>query len=138
VTGYVALMAGGPISFRSIRQDNITISTAEAELVACSEACRESEWIWYLLEELGHNLDKPIQVLCDNTSVVAIAKNPGNHNGTKHIAIRHLYIRELIQNGKVQIKYCWTEDMIADILTKPVSTKLFIKLRHLMGVRPVK
>ena len=45
VTGYCVMMAGGPISTKTTQQNNITISTAEAELVACSEACRESEWI---------------------------------------------------------------------------------------------
>ena len=132
------MMAGGPISTKTTQQNNITISTAEAELVACSEACRESEWIWYLLAELGFEQKTPIQIHCDNQSVVAIAKNPGNHNGTKHIEIRHLYVRHLIDSGRAQIKYCWTEDMIADILTKAISTRLFIKLRHMLGVRPIK
>ena len=137
MTGYCVMMAGGPISTKTIQQNNVTISTAEAELVACSEACRESEWIWFLLAELGFKQTKPIQIHCDNQSVVAIAKNPGNHNGTKHIEIRHLYVRHLIDSGRAHIKYCWTEDMIADILTKAVPTRLFLKLRHMLGVRPI-
>ena len=137
VTGYCVMMVGGPISTKTIQQNNVTISTAEAELVACSEACRESEWIWFLLAELGFKQTKPIQIHCDNQSVVAIAKNPGNHNGTKHIEIRHLYVRHLIDSGRAHIKYCWTEDMIADILTKAVPTRLFLKLRHMLGVRPI-
>ena len=137
VTGYCVIMAGAPISCKTTRQGNITISTAEAELVACSEACRESEWIWLLLQELGFKQTTPVTIHCDNTSVVAIAKNPGNHKGTKHIEIRHLYVRQLIDEKRVQIKYCWTEDMIADILTKAVKTNLFLKLRHMLGVRRV-
>jgi hypothetical protein len=137
VTGYVVMMAGGPVSTKTTKQGNVTISTTEAELVACSEACRESEWIGFLLEELGFKQTKPITVHCDNTAVVAIAKNPGNHNGTKHIEIRHLYIRHLVDQGRANIKYCWTEDMIADILTKAISTRLFLKLRHMLGVRKI-
>ena len=137
VTGYTVMMAGGPISTKSTKQGNITVSTAEAELVACSDACRESEWIWFLLEELGYKQTRPIQIHCDNQSVVAIAKNPGNHNGTKHIEIRHLYVRHLIDQKRATIKYCWTEDMIADILTKAISTRLFLKLRHMMGVKVI-
>jgi hypothetical protein len=137
ISGYVVMMAGGPVSTKTTKQGNITISTTEAELVACSEACRESEWIWFLLEELGFKQTEPITVHCDNTAVVAIAKNPGNHNGTKHIEVRHLYIRHLVDQGRANIKYCWTEDMIADILTKAIPTRLFIKLRHMLGVRPV-
>ena len=79
-----------------------------------------------------------MKIHCDNTSVVAVAKNPGNHNGTKHIEIRHLYVRHLVDQGRVNIKYCWTEDMIADIFTKSVTTKLFLKLRHMLGVRMIK
>ena len=137
VTGYCAMMAGGPVSTKTTKQGNVTISTTEAELVACSEACRESEWIWFLLEELGFKQTEPITVHCDNTAVVAIAKNPGNHNGTKHIEIRHLYIRHLVDQRRANIKYCWTEDMIADILTKAISTRLFLKLRHMLGVKKV-
>ena len=137
VTGYCVMMAGGPVSTKTTKQGNVTVSTTEAELVACSEACRESEWIWFLLEELGFRQTEPITVHCDNTAVVAIAKNPGNHNGTKHIEIRHLYIRHLVDQGRANIKYCWTEDMIADILTKAISTRLFLKLRHMLGVKKI-
>jgi hypothetical protein len=137
VTGYCVMMAGGPKSTRTTKQGNVTISTAEAELVACSEACRESEWIWYLLEELGFGQKTAVTIHCDNTSVVAVAKNPGNHNGTIHIEIRHLYIRHLVDQKRVSIRYCWTEDMIADLLTKALTTRLFLKLRHMLGVRLV-
>ena len=137
VTGYCVMMAGGPVSTKTTKQGNVTISTTEAELVACSEACRESEWIWFLLEELGFKQTEPVTVHCDNTAVVAIAKNPGNHNGTKHIEIRHLYIRHLVDQRRANIKYCWTEDMIADILTKAISTRLFLKLRHMLGVKKI-
>jgi len=132
------MMAGGPISTKTTRQKNITVSTTEAELVACSEACRESEWLWFLLEELGFKQQEPIKIFCDNKAVVAIAQNPGNHSGTKHIEIRHLYVRYLIEQGRAVISYCWTEDMIADILTKAISTRLFIKLREMLGVKDLK
>ena len=89
------------------------------------------------MEELGFIQTEPITVHCDNTAVVAIAKNPGNHNGTKHIEIRHLYIRHLVDQGRANIKYCLTEDMIADILTKAISTRLFLKLRQMLGVKKI-
>ena len=58
VTGLCVMMADGPVSTKTDKQRNVTISTTEAELVACSESCRELEWIWCLLKELGYKQTK--------------------------------------------------------------------------------
>ena len=137
VTGYVSMMAGACISSRSVKQDNVTISTSEAELVAASEGARESAWLWYLLEELGFPQKEPVRLWYDNTAAIAVIKNPANHKANKHIEIRHLYTRALHEKGQLDVQYCSTHDMIADIFTKALPTKQFSKLRNMLGVKEI-
>lgn len=136
VTGWATIMSGSAISYKSQKMDHITISTAEAELVACSEACRESEWTRQILEELDlyDQGPAPITVHCDNMATNLIVQNPGNHKCTKHIEIRHLYARELQDQNKIKIQYCSTLEMTADIFTKALPTKSFIHCRDLLGM----
>ena len=60
-----------------------------------------------------------------------------NHRGSKAIEIRYLYARKLAEAGRIVMKYCKSEDMIADILTKPLSVGPFQKLRNAMGVKRI-
>ena len=134
VTGYVSILADACVSWKSCRQDNITLHTAEAELVAVSEGVKESEWLWFLLEELGIQQNKPITVWCDNKGAIGMVKNPGHHGSSKHIQIKYLYPREVYEKKRIDIKYCSTMDMIADALTKALPHLQFCKLRELMGL----
>jgi hypothetical protein len=137
VTGYAILLANAAVCYKSICQKCVSISTFQAEMIACSEACRESEWIRMLLGELGLPINKPIRVFCDNTAVVASVKNPVNHKGSKHFEIRHLYARELQENKRIAIEYLNTNEMIGDIMTKPLSEKQFTHLREKLGVKKI-
>jgi hypothetical protein len=137
VTGYVILLAKAAVCFKSICQKCVSISTFEAEMIACSEACREAEWLRMLLEELGLKVNKPISVFCDNTAVVASVKNPVNHKGSKHVEIRHLYARDLQEKNRIAIEYINTTEMIGDIMTKALPEKQFIYLRNKLGVMKI-
>ena len=64
-----------------------------------------------------------------------MTKNPQFHGRTKHIAINH-YIREQVNDGIVNVQYCSTENMLADMLTKPLASTQFSKLCSLIGVKP--
>ena len=67
----------------------------------------------------------PITVFEDNQSCISLAKNPTFHARTKHIDIRHHFVREAVENELIELVYCPTEEMIADILTKPLAKAQF-------------
>lgn len=118
-TGVLCMYAGGPISWISQRQQSVALSTTEAELVAASEATREIVWIRRLLEELSIKQDDPI-LYVDNEAAIKLAKNPEFHKRTKHIRIRHFFVREIVQKGLLLIKPINTDNQLADMLTKPM------------------
>lgn len=71
---------------------------------------------------------------CDNNSAINISKNPVQHSMTKHIDIRHHFIRELVDEKTIEFKHIYTEDQLADIMTKPLDSTRFLSLRKAIGV----
>jgi len=104
----------------------VALSTSEAEYVALNLATQEVEWLQkMLIIDLKAASQQPTTLMEDNQGAIAIARNPVAHVHTKHIDIRYHYIHEAMQNGIVNLCYCPTEVMIADILTKPVPKERF-------------
>ncbi|RDY02435.1 hypothetical protein CR513_14108, partial [Mucuna pruriens] len=101
-TGYVFTIAGGAVSWLSKLQDVIALSTTEAEYMAATQACKEAIWIKKVMEELGHK-QQQIVVYCDSQSALHIARNPAFHSRTKHIAIRYHFVREVVEEGSVDM-----------------------------------
>ena len=73
-------------------------------------------------------------IFCDNTSSINISKNPVQHSRTKHIDIRHHFIRELVDDGIISLEFISTLNQKADILTKPLDTLSFESLRKSIGM----
>ena len=85
------------------------------------------------LKDFNMNLTKSI-IYCDNTSTKNLSKNPVNHSRTKHIDIRHHFLRDNIEKGIINLEHISTENQIADIFTKPLLENSFIKLRRELGI----
>ncbi|OWZ05093.1 polyprotein [Phytophthora megakarya] len=134
ITGYAIQMDGTSVSWCSSKQGGVSLSTAEAELIALSVGAKESEWLWHLLGEMGFSQKVPVQVWCDSNAAFCIVKNPGNHKANKHIEIRNLFTRDLVELGRLKIAYCATTEMAADILSKALPIKQFLKRREKLGV----
>jgi len=111
-------MAGGPISWLNKKQAIVALSTSEPEYVALSLVTQEVEWLRkMLIIDLKAASQQPTTLMEDNQGAIPIARNPVAHAHTKHIDICYHYIHEAMQNGIVNLCYCPTEVMIADILT---------------------
>ncbi len=73
-------------------------------------------------------------IRCDNQGCIALAKNPTHHSRTKHIDIQHHFIREKLESGEIGLKYCPTQDMVADVLTKALAKERHENLTRSMGL----
>jgi hypothetical protein len=139
-TGFVIKLAGSVVSWSSKRQSAVALSSCEAEYYAISAAVAEIKWIrQFLREVLQHDLllqDSQLVTtgLVDNQSAMAISKNDVHHNRTKHIDIRHHFIRDAIAAGTISFQYIPSPDQLADILTKGLGRIAFERIRaQLMG-----
>lgn len=118
-SGYVFMMAGGAIFWRSVKQTLVATSTMEAEFVSCFEATQHGLWLKSFTEELKivDSIARPIKIYCDNAAAVFLAKNNKSGSRSKHIDVKFMAIREHVKNKKVVIKDINTESMIVDPLT---------------------
>lgn len=130
-SGIIFIMTGGAITWSSKKQ---TLSTTEAEYISLSTATQDAIWLISLLSEIDSSFKKPIRLMEDNQSAIAIAKNPVYHSRTKHIDVRYHYTRETIKEGTIDLSYCPSNEMVADILTKPLSKEILEKLRSALGL----
>jgi len=89
------------------------------------------------LQDFGIMLNKST-IYCDNTSAINLSKNPINHARTKHIDIRHHFIRDNIEKDKISLEFVSSEKQLADIFTKPLNENTFINLRRELGITSLK
>ncbi|GJT34647.1 copia protein [Tanacetum coccineum] len=115
-------------SWFSKKQTVLAISTTEAEYVRAGKACQQALWMKQALVDYGISLDD-IPMMCDNKGAIDLSKNPVQHSRTKHIEIRHHFLRDNVQKGNISIEKVSSEDNIADILTKPLKREPFNYLR---------
>ena len=133
-SGYVFLISGGAVSWRSKKQTCIALSSAEAEYVALASAGQEAAWMRELTATLENRPRRPVVLFEDNQSAIAMAKNPKFHGRSKHISIKYHFIRNQVDEGVVDLRYCPTQDMVADMMTKGLSKEKFTTLRSMTGL----
>lgn len=127
----LCLCTGGAIAWASRKQMAVAISTTEAEIVAASETACEIVWLTKVYIEIAIIKQIPI-IKVDSDAAVRLAREL--HRRTKHIATRHVYVRELIADGKLQVKHVGASLQNADFLTKPLSRPLMVSIMHRRGL----
>ncbi len=135
-TGYVFMLAGGPVTWRSRRQQTVALSTMEAEYMSLCDAAQKAVWVRRLMTDLiGQDASPtPMVIYEDNQGCKAFAKDEVDHDRTKHIDIKYHFVREKVAEGAIDIADCPGKDMLADILTKPVKRDQFQMLSGRMGI----
>ena len=103
---------------------------AESEYIALGEAAREAIYLRMLLADLGHTQTEPTVIYEDNVAAEKLCKNNVHHSRTKHIDIKHHFIREAVQNQHIEVKHLASTEMLADLLTKALPFNTFSKLRQ--------
>ncbi|KAI3702758.1 hypothetical protein L6452_28510 [Arctium lappa] len=122
-SGYVFIMNGGAVSWKSSKQSVVAQSTTESEYVAASEAAKEAAWMKKFIDELGvvPSIQDPLEIFCDNEGAISLAKEPRSHQRTRHIHRRFNYIHDEVGNGDICIRKVHTDHNLADPFTKPLS-----------------
>ncbi|GKA21202.1 hypothetical protein Tco_0701191 [Tanacetum coccineum] len=115
------------------KQTALAISTTEAEYVSARKACQQALWMKQALIDYDIRLDD-VLIMCDNKGAIDLSKNPIQHSRTKHIEIRHHFLRDKVQKGNNSIEKVASEDNIADIFTKPLIREVFNYLRLGLGM----
>ena len=134
-SGYMFLLGGNLITWRTKKQSNVAKSSTEAELVALSQATQECIWLRQLLKDLGFVQEDASIIFEDNQGAITLAKHQKHHDRTKHIAIHDLFCRERVHSGEIDVCYCSTNKMLADIMTKTVPRLQFQEMCSLLGIK---
>ena len=125
-------MNGKPISWKSRRQDNVSLSTSEAEFVAASQAGQEAVYLQQTLTDFGFHQSQATLLYEDNLACVAMSENPVRRKFSRHIDIRKYFVRELVLAGLLKLVPLRTHKMVADALTKSLPSPAFIGHRQIM------
>ena len=121
------------VSWSSKKHNCVSLSSTAVEYVAAASCCAQLLWMRQTLKDYGVTCDK-VPLLCDNQSAIKISLNPVQRSKTKHIDIRHHFIREHIKLGDIEVHFIHTEEQLADIFTKPLDEARFLELRHELNI----
>jgi hypothetical protein len=111
----------------------VALSTAEAEYISVGSCCAQLLWMKQTLLDYGVKFNR-IPLLCDNECAIKIANNPVQHSRTKHIDIRHHFLRDHVSKGDIKIDGVSTDDKLADIFTKSSDESRFCELRNELNI----
>ena len=132
---YFQLNSNGPaISWKSRKQQNVALSTCEAEYMAMSETSQEAIYLERVFRDITtaceSNEKCTVQLYGDNQGSLDLVKNPVKHNKSKHIDIRYHFIRDLCTSNAIKLAHVGSNDNIADIMTKQLPRCKFDKFHE--------
>ncbi|GJS16917.1 retrotransposon protein, putative, ty1-copia subclass [Tanacetum coccineum] len=133
-TGYVFVLNGGAVDWKSAKQSIFATSSAEAEYIAAFDASKEAVWVRKFISGLGvvPTIEKPINMYCDNTGAIAIANESGITKGARHFRAKVHYLREVIEFGDIKLEKVHTDDNLADPFTKALAFPSIPELTRLL------
>ena len=136
-SGWVFMLGGGAVSWGSKKQTCITHSTMEAEFVALAATGKEAEWLRDLMLDIPFTAGKvsTISIHCDSQATLARAYSRVYNGKSRHISLRHEYVRQLIQDGIISISFVRSSGNLADPFTKPLTRDLVRITSKEMGLK---
>ncbi|GJW69436.1 retrotransposon protein, putative, ty1-copia subclass [Tanacetum coccineum] len=137
-TGYVFVLNGGAVDWKSSKQSTTAMSATESEYIAASEAAMEAVWIRKFISGLGivPTINEPLNMYCDNSAAVHYANEPGIQRGARHYHRRYHYVRECVELGEIRILKVHTDNNLAGPFTKALSNRKLTQHARGMGLRP--
>nr|GEX07175.1 hypothetical protein [Tanacetum cinerariifolium] len=137
-TGYVFVLNGGVVDWKSTKQSIFATSSTDAEYIVVFDASKEAVWIRKFIYGLGvvPIIEEPIHMYCDNTRAIAISKDHGVTKGARHFHVKVYYLRETIEMGDVKIEKVNIDDNLADPFTKALTFPKHYELTKKIGMTP--
>ena len=135
ISGIICKIFGASVAWSSRKQNIVSTSTTESEFYALAESVKEVQWLRNILLDLHINVPLPITIHSDNQSTIKMIENSKFSARTKHIDVRLHFVRDCVSNGTIKLKYCPSEDNVADLLTKPLAG---VKMKHLRNLAELK
>ena len=132
-SGTCHLLGHSLVSWNSKKQACVALSTVEADYIVARSYCAQILWLKQHLFDFGLRLEH-IPLRCNNTSSISLTKNPIKHSRTKHIEIRHHFIKDHIHKGDYDIEFVDIDSQLADIFTKPLARDTFFHLHNEHGI----
>ena len=126
-SGMTISLNGVLIAWHSRKQQAVAMSSSEAEYIALSDCAKEVIWIRQLLGELGWHGKRATVIHEDNIGAIKWGKSDKR---TKHVDIRYHFVRDMVQRGAIELEYCSTNLMLADVMTKALLPTRFKALRE--------
>ncbi|KAF0729711.1 hypothetical protein Ae201684_012771 [Aphanomyces euteiches] len=134
ISGTVITLAGAAVIFSSRKQSLVGHSTTEVEFIAAAEAAKSIVWLRELLEEMSFVVNSPTYLHVDNQSTIQVVHRSSSHDRTKHIRLRFHFIKDLVEEGMIKLRYINTKEQVADILTRGIVLAHFEKLQSMLGM----
>nr|GEX27687.1 hypothetical protein [Tanacetum cinerariifolium] len=119
-TGYMFVLNGGAVHWKSDKQSIFATSSVEAEYIAAFVASKEAVWVRKFISRLGvvSIIEEPISLYCNNTGAITIANESRIIKGAIHFHAKLHYLHEVIEYGDVKLEKVHTDDNLADPFTK--------------------
>ena len=133
ISGYSFYFQGSLVSWSAVKQKSIALSSTEAEYYAMTHAFKEALWLRTFLTILKLPVPRPFPILSDNQAACSLSNSPAISARSKHIDIRHHFIRDHVQAGSFSTTWIPTADMPADIFTKILPFPVFSRHRDVLG-----
>ena len=133
-TGIGYFLGSSLVTWASQKQRIVALSSCEAEYVAVAAAACQGIWLNRLIADMLGTKEMTVKLLMDNMSAIALSKNPVHHDRSKHIDTRYHFLRECIEEGKVEVDHVGTEEQLADLFTKALGRVKFVEQRSALGV----
>ena len=134
-SGHIFFFGGMAVCWSSQKQSIVALSSCEAEYIAATTATYQAVWMNRLIGELTNNEETKVKLLVDNQSAITLSKNPVHHNRTKHIDTSYHFIRECVEDKKIEIAFIRTEDQLADMFSKALRRLKFQEMGGRIGIR---
>ena len=123
MSGFVAMMSGAAVAWCARQQEVVAMSSAESEYISMCAGVKETVWLRRLISglEIVPNSESATVMHVDNQAAIALANNTAVNRRNKHIDVRYHYTRQAVHDNVIELQYCPTNLMIADMLTKPLG-----------------